>query len=147
MAGTTNNRRYPFPGQLDADNVPADIQALAEAIDTDVDTVKTDLAATTAGLATALSGKRLITGTASIVGGPSYSYTRTVSFGATFSAPPLVWVSIPTSAGGTTQVDIRPTDITTTAFIAWIHSYDYSNLTYGGATLSVPIFWLAIGAA
>ena len=40
MAGTTNNRRYPYPGQVDADNAPADIQKLAEAVDTDVAAIK-----------------------------------------------------------------------------------------------------------
>lgn len=146
MPATTPHRGYPYPVGSDADDLPKIMQNALTPVDTDMDTVKTDLAAQTSALAAALSGKRLRTGTASIVGGPSDSYTRTVSFGATFSAPPLVWVSIPTSAGGTTQVDIRPFNITTTAFIAWIHSYDHSNLTYGGAKLSVPIHWLAIGS-
>ena len=145
MAGTTNNRRYPFPGQLDADNVPADIQALAEAVDTDVAAVKTELAATTSGLATALSGKKFLTGSANIAGGPSWSYTRSVAFGATFSSPPRVWVSIPTAAGGTDKVQIRPTSITTTGFTAWIFTVDRSLLD--AFTDPVPIYWLAIGAA
>jgi len=146
MAGTTNNRRYPFPGQLDADNVPADIQALAEAVDTDVAAVKTDLAATTAGLATALSGMKLLTGGATIAGGPSWSYTRSVAFGATFSSPPMVWVSIWDSAGGTNTVQIRPINITTTGFVAWIYTVDKSNLQNGTINLSVPIWWLAVGS-
>lgn len=147
MAGATNNRRYPFPGQLDADNVPADIQKLAEAVDADVAAVKTDLAATTAGLATALSGMKLLTGSATIAGGPSWSYTRSVAFGAAFSSPPMVWISIPTSAGGTDKVQIRPTNITTTGFVAWIYTVDHSNLVNGTTNLSVPIWWLAIGSA
>ena len=147
MAGSTNKRRYPYPGQLDADNVPADIQKLAEAVDTDVAAVKTELAATTAGLATALSGMKLLTGSATIAGGRSWSYTRSVSFGATFSSPPMVWVSIATAAGGTDKVQIRPFNITTTGFTSWIYTVDRSILVVMETTMSVPISWLAIGAA
>lgn len=45
------------------------------------------------------------------------------------------------------QLPVRPFNITPTAFMAWIHSYDHSKLTYGDASLSVPILWLAVGAA
>ena len=147
MAGTTKNRRFPFPGQLDADNVPADIQKLAEAVDTDVAAIKTELSATTVGLATALSGMKLLTGSATIAGGPSWSYTRTVEFGATFSSPPMVWVSVPTAAGGSDKVQVRPFNATTTGFTAWIYTVDRSNLVGSSTTISVPIWWLAIGAA
>lgn len=34
--GTTTNRSYPYPGSADDPDVPADMQALAEAVDTDV---------------------------------------------------------------------------------------------------------------
>lgn len=37
MSGTTANRGYPYPQLSDNNNPPADIQALAEALDTDVD--------------------------------------------------------------------------------------------------------------
>ena len=37
MSGRTK-RGYPFPGMDDADNVPADMKALAEAVDSDVST-------------------------------------------------------------------------------------------------------------
>jgi hypothetical protein len=145
MAGTTDNRRYPFPGQLDADNVPADIQALAEAIDTDVAAVKAELAATTAGLATALSGMKIDSGMSTIEGGPSWTYTRTRNFNFSFSSPPRVLVSIVTAAGGTDKVQIRPINITATGFTAWIFTVDRSLLnTFVGP---VPIHWIAIGAA
>jgi hypothetical protein len=37
MSATTSNRGYPYPQNTDTVDVPGDVEALAEAIDTDVD--------------------------------------------------------------------------------------------------------------
>jgi hypothetical protein len=51
MAGTTSNRGYPFPGLTDDNNPPADIEALAEAVDADVE----DLSQINVGAATPIT--------------------------------------------------------------------------------------------
>jgi hypothetical protein len=44
MPGATGNRSYPYPLPTDSINVPRDVQALAEAIDTDTTALAADLA-------------------------------------------------------------------------------------------------------
>ena len=144
MAGTTNNRRYPFPGQLDADNVPSDIQALAEAVDTDVASVKTTADSTKTLLNTLLGGKRIVAGFYSLnLPASPVNANGTISFGVTFSSPPWVFTQIDSGVGGSDKVIVRTN-------------------SYGATTTSIPVFytnnsglaisgmrfaWLAIGAA
>jgi hypothetical protein len=146
MPATTPHRRYPYPVGSDADDIPKILQDALTPVDTDMQAVRTDLDANVAALAAALSGRKIDTGGANITGGPSWSYTRAVTFNSTFASPPFVFVSIVTAAGGTDQVQVRASATTTTGFTAWIFNLNRTNLQNGGVNLSVPIRWLAIGS-
>lgn len=144
MAGTTNNRRYPYPGQLDADNVPADIQALAEAVDTDVAAVKATSDATASTLSTALAGAKVIGIHGSVFpGGNTASYTQTMQFNTPFISPPVVVAMLATSQGGTGKMIVTAFATTTTGCTLWARTFDGSNLPNARCNVDV----IAIGPA
>lgn len=143
MAGTTG-RGYPYPGQSDALNGPKSFQDLAEAVDTDVTAVKASADASAAAVAALLGGKRIVTGTFNALGGPSSSYVRTIPFGATFSAPPIVFAFLQTTQGGSRTVDIRAYNATTSSFSLWVYTIDGSSMSTGD---SFPSAFIAIGPA
>lgn len=130
MAGTTNNRRYPFPGQLDADNVPADIQKLADAVDTDMDTVKATADKTAADLNLQLGGMRVVALASTVYPGANSggSYVQSQPFGATFSSPPACIVQLATSQAGTGKTIVSAFTATTTGCTLWARTFDGSNL-------------------
>jgi len=137
MAGTTNNRRYPYPGQLDADNVPADIQALAVAVKSTADTTKS-------ALATALAGAKVIGIHGSVFpGGNTASYTQTMQFNTTFSSPPVVVAMLATSQSGTGKMIVTAFATTTTGCTLWARTFDGSNLPNARCNVDV----IAIGPA
>lgn len=144
MAGTTPNRAYPYPSPTDADNVPADIQSLATALDTDVAAVKTTADSTKTLLATLLGGKRLAYGVYSISLSSAAVQQGSIQFGITFSSPPPVIVA-QQATGGVSPLkigfNIDPSNATTTNC-----RVGFWNST-GAAFNPYTIAWIAIGAA
>lgn len=69
--------------------------------------------------------------------------TGAISFGTTFSSPPVVTFSVATGGGGTDKVIVRLNDfgVTTTSIPVYIQN------NAGGAIPSFRITWQAIGAA
>lgn len=143
MAGTTP-RGYPYPGSSDPDNGPAQIQALATAIDTDVTAVKVLLDTSVANVSALLGGKRVVAGTFNALGGPSSGYVRTIPFGVTFSAPPVVFAFLRTTQAGSRNVNLRSYNETTSNFSCWVYTLDNSSMSAGD---SFPSGFIAIGPA
>ena len=148
MTSYTSARSYPYPGQNDAFNVPADMQALATRLDTDVNDIASQLKRLTS---TSQSG----TVTVATVGPlkiafelnrkqkflGSVSYTNPVSFGmAGFSQTPFVVASLNSTNGGSESVVTRSTNVTTSSANITLISATYTSLRVD-ATWS----WIAIG--
>lgn len=146
MASTTTNFQIPFPGQGDAANVPADLQAMAARVDAVLKSVSDTATATQALVNARLGNLRVFAKRDTITAGPSYSYTRSYTFPSdvTFSAVPIVGCQLATAAGGTTKIECRPSATTTTGFTVWIHTWDNSVMGDLGA---MPLVWWALGAA
>lgn len=140
MSGRTK-RGYPFPGMDDADNVPADMKALAEAVDSDVsraaqeahhaDTVVKSIGIT-----------RMETGVHTQPFQGSVLYVKTVVFNNPFSAPPIVLASKTSLAGGTNTVTVSAINISTTGFSLAFRTVDSNKLN----GVSVSANWVAIGS-
>lgn len=140
MSGLTK-RGYPFPNMDDADNVPADMKALAEAVDADVsrfaqeahhaDTVVKSIGVT-----------RMESGVHTQPFQGSTSYVKTVVFAKPFSATPVVLVSKTSLAGGTHTVTVSAIDISTTGFSLAFRTVDFNKLN----NVSVSANWVAIGS-
>lgn len=143
MAGTTG-RGYPYPGQSDSLDGPKSFQDLAEAVDTDVTAVKASADASAAAVAALLGGKKIITGTFNALGGPSNGYVRTISFGTTFSAPPIVFAFLQTTQSGSRNVDLRAYNATTSSCSVWVYTVDGTSMSTGD---SFPSAFIAIGPA
>lgn len=144
MAGTTDKRHYPFPGQLDVFNGPQQIQDALAAVDADMDKVKAVADKAAADLDLQLGGMRIIANRFNAAAGPSNSYTRTITFGVTFSSPPIVVPFLMTTQGGSRTVDLRTSQVTTTNFVCWVYTVDSSTMKRGD---SFPSAYIAIGAA
>jgi len=140
MSGRTK-RGYPFPNMDDADNVPADMKALAEAIDNDMSTAAqeahhADTIAKSIGVTRAEMGSH----TQPFQG--STSYVKTVVFAKPFSSTPIVLATKTSLAGGTQTVAVSAIDISTTGFSLAFRVVDNNKLN----GVSVSANWVALGS-
>lgn len=140
MSGRTK-RGYPFPGMDDADNVPADMKALAEAVDSDVSTAAQE-AHHADTVVKSIGITRMETGVHTQPFQGSISYVKTVVFNKPFSAPPVVLVSKTSLSAGTHTVMVSAIDITTTGFSLAFRTIDFNKLN----GVSVSANWVAIGS-
>ena len=144
MSGTTSSRRYPYPGPSDADNVPADIQALADAVDADMTTIKSTIDNVSASVANLAHGQKIASGVYSLNLSSAPIQQGTINFGAAFSAPPQIVIGTQ-STGGVSPLKIG-------------FNIDISNATTTGIRIGLwnstgaafgpySIAWLAVGPA
>lgn len=141
---TTSNRGYPYPGQTDADNVPASMQALANAVDADLAAVKTTADTTKTLLNTLLGGNRIVAGVYSVnLPASPVNANGAIVFGVTFSSPPWVFTQTDSGVSGSDKVIVRTNGFgaTTTSIPVF-----YTNNS-GGAITGMRFAWLAIGPA
>jgi len=140
MSGRTK-RGYPFPGMDDADNVPADMKALAEAVDNDVSTAARE-AHHADTIVNSIGVTRLESGVHTQPFQGSVSYIKTVVFAKPFSTTPVVLVSKTSLSGGTHTVTVSAINISTTGFSLAFRTVDFNKLN----GVSVSANWVAIGS-
>ena len=141
MSKTTPKRGYPYPESTDPDDVPADMRALAEALDGDISAIKSSADETGAAVAN-LGFARIETGRFTQRFNRSVHYSHIVSFSKPFTSPPIVIVNKTTGASGTLNALVSPISITTTGFTIWSYSVTGQALE----NVSVTSNWVAIGS-
>lgn len=142
--GDTLNRNYPYPdGPTAPNNVPYDLQQLAEAVDADVNTLFTTGANATGrlddiegALAEPVRGAETVTSPI----GAGAAWSKAVSFGKTFDAEPHVSVTLLGSSGGTGGLVPRIASLTATGFTLLVYNTSTSNNSWSG---TMQVIWRA----
>lgn len=118
---TTSNYGFHYPALTDDPNVPQDIQALAEDVDTEVARVDADIAEKIA-IADYFAGSVTV---AAVGGTPT---EQDVSFGKTFSVTPIC-VATGVSVAPGTLTEVTVSNQTTTGCKVWVHRTVSASVT------------------
>lgn len=164
----TPNYGLPYPGQDDPPNGPAQLQALADAVDVALHNVKLasdqadtaqggstatlsarvdQLAAALAAVQTAAAAELLVdrgflTGNGASLAPGAGRKLGTVTFGRAYSSPPVVVASLGNAPGNSGVLTVRAINATASTFDLYVYNV---GSTTTDSSLSVRCNWIAAG--
>lgn len=122
---TTSNYAFPYPALTDAPNVPADVRALAQAVDTEIARVEadvnTEIAQLDVDMADRLEAGRVAVIQVSIT--PSAPNTPTfisASWGKTIPGTVVAVATALTTVPGTVVTGVAVSSVTSTGCLVWL---------------------------
>lgn len=118
---TTSNYGYPYPSPTVSPNVPADMQALATALDTETARIDGDLA-------DCLTNDDYFAGSVTVNAIADTPTSQAISFGKTFSVTPICTATAVSVAPGTV-VEVTVNNQTTTGCTVTVYRTTTSAVT------------------